>query len=291
MPELPEVETIRRDLGAKIVGRKITDVSFLWPKTLRDTPEKDFRKKVLGRRITSVDRRAKLLVMALSGGENLIFHMKMTGHLLVGPDTEKVDERGNWVNPKAELSDRYNQYVRAVFWLSGGMMMAFSDLRKFGYVKLANQKKLKAILSEYGPEPLSDGYDQKCLEEIFCRGGRAIKKVLIDQASVAGIGNIYADEILFASRVHPEKKAKDLSRAEVERIVKKSCLVIEKAIKLRGTSYSDYRDTAGRKGDFEKELKVYGRAKEKCYHCNRRIRRIVVGGRGTHFCPGCQELK
>ncbi len=291
MPELPEVETIKRDLEAKIVGRKITGVSFLWPKTLKGISEKSFKKRVLGQKIISVKRRAKLLVVALSGGDNLIFHMKMTGHLLIGPETEKVDEEGRWVDPKAEFSDRYNQYVRAVFWLSGGIIMAFSDLRKFGYVKLVDRKGLEAVLSEYGPEPLSNGYGRDCLKEVFCRGGRAVKKVLIDQASIAGIGNIYADEILFASEVHPEKKAKDLSGEEIEKIAKESGLVLEKAIKLRGTSSSDFRDTGGRKGGFEKELKVYGRAGEKCYYCNREIRRIVVGGRGTHFCPGCQELK
>lgn len=289
MPELPEVETIKNDLNSKVVGREIIDVKFLWPKTLKGTSLNNFIKIAIGKKVKSVKRRAKLIIIELDGDYNLVFHMKMSGHLLVEPDTKKVDKKGNWITKEDELSDSFNQYIRAIIWLSGGIIIAFSDLRKFGYVKLLNDDELSIILKEYGPEPFSKEFNENYLENLFSKKKMAIKEVLMNQKNIAGIGNIYADEILFVSNIHPKRPANKINNKEIKNIMKNTKTILARSIKLRGTSTSDFRDTDGKKGGFESKLKVYRRNDEPCYNCNTNIKRIVVGGRGTHYCPRCQK--
>lgn len=288
MPELPEVETIRGDLEKKIIGKKITDFKLLWPKTLRDVGLITFKKRVIGQEIVSVKRRAKIIFVKLENDDNIIFHMKMTGHLLIGPSELKVDDNGKWLERKGSLNDPYNQYIRAIFWLDDGNIVAFSDLRKFGYIKFLASDKLGEILDDYGPEPFSDKFNSGYLFERFNNKSIAIKKALLDQTIIAGIGNIYADEILFTSKIHPETPAKSLTINDLEKIIENTQVILNDSIKLRGTSSSDYRDTDGKKGEFEKMLKVYRRTGQECVSCSSNIKRITVGGRGTHFCPKCQ---
>lgn len=288
MPELPEVETIRSDLEKKIIGKTITDFKLLWPKTLRETELATFIKKVIGQKVVSVNRRAKIIIAQLESGDNIIFHMKMTGHLLIEPSGIKVDENGKWLEKEGSLNDPYNQYIRAIFWLDDGNIIAFSDLRKFGYIKLLATDKLEAALDSYGPEPFSNQFNSNYLLARFKNKSIAIKKALLDQTIIAGIGNIYADEILFMSKIHPETPAKSLTINELGKIIENTQVILDASIKLRGTSSSDYRDTDGKKGEFEKMLKVYRRTGQKCVGCKSNIKRITVGGRGTHFCPKCQ---
>jgi len=292
MPELPEVETITRDLGDKLIGHQITDFVTYWPKMLRGFPEKKFKEIIIGKKIVSVERRAKNIAVKLSGDANLLFHMKMTGHLIYTSDNHKTNDDGKWLKPeKTSFSDPYNQYIRAIFYLDKSKILAFSDLRKFGYIKLLTNKELDKSFNEYGPEPLLKDFTTNYLENIFSRKNVAIKKVIMDQKNIAGIGNIYADEILWDAEIHPEKKASSLTDQEIDNFHKSTIKLLKKAIKMRGTSTSDFRDTNGEKGMFGNELKAYQRTGKKCQKDNGVIERIVVGGRGTHFCPIHQRLE
>lgn len=294
MPELPEVETIKKDLEKNIIGQKISDVNFLWSGILKGISEAEFKQKIIGKEIVAVERRAKNLNIKLNGKDlNLLFHMKMTGHLILTDDSWQVGTDGKWVvkdHTESPLVDPLNQFIRAVFYLSGHEILAFSDLRKFAYIKLLTDEEIKKAFAEYGPEPFSKDFTKEYLAKIFENKNIAIKKVLMDQKAIAGIGNIYADEILWEARVHPLKKAKDLSSKEVAEIYKAILKILKKAVELRGTSTSDFRDTEGKKGKYGDARKVYRRTGEPCPRDGTPIQRISVGGRGTHFCPTDQKL-
>ncbi|MDD3481225.1 MAG: bifunctional DNA-formamidopyrimidine glycosylase/DNA-(apurinic or apyrimidinic site) lyase [Patescibacteria group bacterium] len=291
MPELPEVETIRRDLYDKVRGNKITDFRLLNQKTLKGIPEKEFKKGVTREKIVDIERRAKILVLKLTNDKNILLHMKMTGHLLIEPASKEVDDRGNWVTEEGPLKDSYNQYIRAIFYLSGDKICAFSDLRKFGYIKLVDKQELSQIFKDLGPEPFSREFTKEYLAQIFTGKRVAIKKVLMDQKNIAGIGNIYADEILYRAQVHPLTKADNLNEAEIAAIYQATKGILKEAIKLRGTSTSDFRDTEGEKGKYGMKLAVYKKNGQPCPNDGALIERIVVGGRGTHFCPLEQKEK
>lgn len=294
MPELPEVEIIKSDLKGSIIGKKIEDVNFLWPGILEGTKEADFKKAVIGKVITSVERRAKNLNIKLNGKNlNMLFHMKMTGHLILTDDSWKVDSVGRWIvqeHKESPLVDPLNQFIRVVFNLSNNKILAFSDLRKFAYIKLLSDKELEKTFNEYGPEPLSSEFTLEYLKRALASKKMAIKKALIDQKVIAGIGNIYADEILWEACVHPLKKTKDLSKKEISEIHRASLKILKKAIELRGTSTSDFRDTEGKIGKYGEIRNVYRRTGEPCPRDDTQVKRISVGGRGTHFCPTCQKL-
>jgi formamidopyrimidine-DNA glycosylase len=288
MPELPEVETIKSDLQKNVVGKVITDVNFLWEGILKDMSAADFKKIIIGKKIIAVSRRAKNIYIEVENGIYLLFHMKMTGHLIFTDDCWQVDEKGKWIHQGKKESPMYdplNQYIRMIFSLDGGKILAFSDLRKFAYVKVLDRGGLDSFLTQYGPEPLLDDFTVEYLTKKFCKKGTAIKKVIMDQSVIAGIGNIYADEILWASKIHPLTPANLLTDAEITELHKNIRKILTKAVKLRGTSTSDFRDTEGKKGEFGQMLNVYRRTGLPCPNDGTPIKRIVVGGRGTHFCP------
>lgn len=292
MPELPEVETIKRDLCDLVVGKKITGVDFLWPGIVKGVEPDIFSQYTVGTTILEVGRRAKSLYIKLDNNWFLLFHMKMTGHLIYTDECWKVDNKGKWVHQgdkESPLYDPLNQYIRLIFRLSNGKILAFSDLRKFAFVKLLNGSELDKALGEYGPEPFDKAFSVEYLKKVFSKKNIAIKKVLMDQQIIAGIGNIYADEILWESKVHPLTKASKLTDQEIEKIRGNTIKILEKSIKLRGTSTSDFRDTAGKKGGFGEELNAYRRTNLPCHRDGTPIKRITVGGRGTHFCPTCQK--
>lgn len=292
MPELPEVETITRDLKEKLIGHTITDFFTYWPKMLGGMTENSFKKEILNEKIIGVERRAKNIIIQLSNNKNMLFHMKMTGHLIYTTNNHEVNKEGKWVEPeKTNFSDPYNQCIRLIFYLDKGKILAFSDLRKFGYVKIFNEDDLNKEFKKYGPEPFSKDFNSEYLIKAFKNRNVAIKKVLMDQRIIAGIGNIYADEILWDAEIHPEKKVCYLKESEIENIIKSTKKILQKAIKMRGTSTSDFRDTSGEKGAFGKFLKAYQRTGQKCERDDGVIERIVVGGRGTHYCPVHQILE
>lgn len=289
MPELPEVETIRTDLESEVLGLKFTDVIFLWPGSLKGIPQNKFKKTIVGRKIVAVERRAKNIAIKLEGGYALLMHMKMTGHLLIEDNDLRISPDGKWLDAQGALRDPLNQFIRVIFYLSNGKIMAFSDLRKFGYIKLLTLEQLTRVWQEYGPEPLTSSFNEGVLAGILANKKQAIKKVLMEQKNIAGIGNIYADEILWESRIHPLTPATNITTEQIRLLVSVSKKILQQAVSLRGTSTSDYRDTKGEKGNFEKELRAYRRTGLPCPRCQKPIQRISVGGRGTHFCPTCQK--
>ncbi len=262
MPELPEVETVLRSIAPHVIGQPIMGASFSSPRVMRDDPE-TAAGLLRGRSIRSVERRGKFLVFDL-GGVALTVHLGMTGRLLwngvAGP------------------------YTRARFRLASGELL-YDDVRQFGRIEVC--RGLPVRFDKLGPEPLEIG-GEEFIRRLRARRGR-IKPLLLNQAFLRGIGNIYADESLFRARIHPRAQAQGLSK---KRGVALHCAIQEilrAAIAKGGSSISDYVDGNGEKGWFQMEHCVYGRAGEPCVACGTAIRRIVLGQRGTHYCPKCQR--
>lgn len=306
MPELPEVQTIVDDLNRKVSGRKITGLWFDWPKMLKDPLDqrrdrishshvKVFQKVIVGKKILRVKRRAKNILVYLSGDLLMLIHLKMTGHLLVGKwKVGKKDgkERAIPLEPKEVVEDSYNQYVHVIFYLDNKKMLGFSDVRKFGKIVLGKTEQIENLpeLTNLGPEPLDKSFDIRKLKETLRRGrSKKIKQVLLDPTVIAGIGNIYSDDILWQSRIHPLRKTDSLSEKEVRELYKSIRTILAKAVSLRGTSFSDFRDTSGKEGYYAGYRLVYQREDEPCKRCGTKIQRVVVSGRSAHFCPKCQK--
>ena len=303
MPELPEVQTIVDDLNKKIKGLTITDVWTDWPKYFKRSKGgfDGFRKTVKNKKINKVWRLGKNIIFDLSDGKKMLIHQKMTGHLLVGtwslPARQSLGaggELGTWhVKQKGPLTNKVNGYIHVMFWLSGKKMMALSDLRKFAKVLVADEKDFKNLedAKNIGPDPLKSSFQFKEFKSLIIKKRGVIKKVLMDQNVISGIGNIYADDILFTAKIHPLKKAEKLNDNELKAIFKSAKKILKKAVKLRGISTSDYRDTAGKKGGYGSVRLVYQREGEKCSRsCCGVIKRIKIGSRSTHFCPNCQKI-
>lgn len=270
MPELPEVETIRRDLSSLIVGRKILAVTTDSPKQVKPSLD-EVKKAVLGEKIEDVKRRAKLLLIYLSGGKILAVHLKLTGRLLV---RQKGVPKDNW------------QHVTLI--LSGGKELRFADARKFGWIKLVGKGQIQKLLDEFGPEPL-DGLNSKLFQKILASSGRAVKIVLMDQKKVSGIGNIYACDALNLAKINPKKPARELTGKEAESLFRAVERVLKAGIAYRGASDQYYLDALGHKGAYQEHFLVYNRAGKKCFNCGGEIKKIRLGGRGTYFCSFCQK--
>lgn len=291
MPELPEVQTIVDDLSRKVKGLIITNIWTDWPKQFKRSPGgfETFKKIIKGRKIDKVQRIGKNIIFDLSGGKKMLIHQKMTGHLLIG---KWKMGNGKWIaEEKGFLNEKVNNYIHVMFRLSNGRMMGLSDLRKFAKILVVDQKDFKNLedVKEIGPDPLRPDFTFEKFKNIVSKKRSIIKKVLMDQNVVSGIGNIYADDILFVARVHPLKRVEKLSDKELRAVFDAIKKILKKAIKLRGTSTSDYRDTAGKKGGYGDVRLVYQREGEKCPRGNGIIKRIKIGSRSAHFCPVCQK--
>ena len=273
MPELPEVETIVRQLNARVKGQIVDRVKILSPEILKNINPEDFRLLVEGKKVLKVGRRGKLILIDLSGGLTILIHLKLTGRIL------EFKKKQAWITP----------FTRAIFYFKR-TGFSFDDQRKFGSLRLVDSASKKAILSKLGPEPLEDSFNQ---EEFFFRLGqqsrKKIKPLLMDQRFVAGIGNIYADEILHLAGVRPDRFVFTLTKEEMERVFLGIKQVLSEAVEARGTSLRDYVDFSGKKGEYSYRLKVYRRQGAPCYICGRPIRKIRLGGRSTHFCGYCQK--
>ncbi|MCA9389327.1 MAG: bifunctional DNA-formamidopyrimidine glycosylase/DNA-(apurinic or apyrimidinic site) lyase [Candidatus Magasanikbacteria bacterium] len=270
MPELPEVETIKRQLNERLVNKRIIGVEVIH--SGREFPrEALFIDQLKGRKIIAVKRRAKLLIFYFMDGGVMTAHLKMTGKFLFA-------EKG--YEPK--------KHDHILFYLDDGSIMIWSDVRKFGFVNLLTDEQLEDEIADYGPEPLE--HEIQILADALKRHStRAIKSVLLDQKVIAGIGNIYADESLFRARIHPSTRAHLLTDEQRFFLAKEIQLVLTESIEQKGTSANDYIDTQGERGGFLSLLRVYGRAGEKCVSCKKTtIQKITQAGRGTHFCPKCQ---
>jgi len=291
MPELPEVETTVRDLQKIILGRKIEDVWSDFPKMIkRPKTLGQFKKEIIGRKIQKIWRRGKNILFDLSDNKTLLIHQKLTGHLLYGTWNIK---HGTWKpGKKGPLEEKINAYIHLLFILDNGKMLALSDLRKFAKVELWLSPELveSEEFKNLGPEPLEKSFTFQKFKECLEGERGKIKQVLMDQTVIAGIGNIYSDEILFKARVHPFRETKRLSDEELERIYQAMRKILAKAIEVKGESISDYRTLSGEKGGFDLLRKVYRREGERCSRCGTVIKRAKIGGRSAHYCPQCQKL-
>jgi len=320
MPELPEVETIRRDLAAGLVGRKIVSVDILSPKSASPSGA-IFKSALLRRRITETGRRGKLLIFRLSPisrssssrsssrravYDYLLIHLKMTGQLIYLDGRKKI-AGGHSLSKagRAPLSsglslgesfssavggDLPNKHTRAVLSFSGGGRLFFNDLRKFGYLKLVDQAELNRLLvANYGPEPLTAAFTPAALARVLARKSAKVKALLLDQTLIAGLGNIYVDEALHAAGLRPQRTGASIKPAEIKRLHGAINRIIRRAIKHRGTTFSDYVDSRGRRGNFSRLLLVYGRGGEACRNCGHPLLKTKVAGRGTHYCQYCQK--
>ena len=273
MPEKPEVITVARKLETKLIGRKILDVS-VYHNNMIDYPTVDeFKKNIKNQEIHEITTRGKWIVMTLDG-YYLLFHLRMEGKFFF---RTKEDER--------------NKHEHVIFKLDNEVELRFADVRKFGKVMLIEKDKINNMkpYTELGLEPWDKNLTSSYLKEKYSKKTLPIKSVLLDQSIITGIGNIYADEILFLSRINPLTKAKDLTDKNRKDIIKNTIEVLDKAIEEGGTTIRSYTSEEGVTGMFQNNLFVHQREKEPCRICNSTIIKIKVGGRGTYYCPKCQK--
>ncbi|HET6379605.1 MAG TPA: bifunctional DNA-formamidopyrimidine glycosylase/DNA-(apurinic or apyrimidinic site) lyase [candidate division Zixibacteria bacterium] len=293
MPELPEVETVARDLQRWVTGAEIADAEVLWPRTITSPAPEQFVAEVRGARISSVGRRAKSVLIHLADGRVMTVALRMTGALIVAAPGTPPDP-----------------YARVVFHLADGRQLRYRDVRKFGRIGLweggglrrrwaaARRKRgigerrrvlrVGDVFGRHGPEPLSRSFSAVRLAERLRGRSARLKSLLLDQSFVAGVGNIYADEALWRARLHPLRRADTLTDDEVRRLHRAVRAVLRQGIANRGASFSDYVGLDGEPGANAERLFVYRRTGQPCPRCGRPIQRIVVGQRSTHFCPRCQ---
>ena len=315
MPELPEVETIRLGLQEKLPGQTIADVQIDWQKsfqipsvmlsevetsnrqidpsaTARDDVERAVADCVIGQEVTSLERKGKVLIINLQNDYSLLVHLKMTGQLVL------VEEAGGRLaggHPTGSMRQPLpDNSTRVFFTFASGDRLFFNDQRKFGWIKLVPRAEIvrDPLVQRLGPEPLSKQFTLEGLNKEFKSHARApIKAVILDQSTVSGIGNIYADESLHLAKIHPARLAGTLNAAEAKALHKAIPEIISIAIKAGGTSMANYVNALGGKGDYLEHARVFNRQGQPCYVCGSTIEKIRVAGRGTHFCPKCQELK
>ncbi|MFA5866754.1 MAG: bifunctional DNA-formamidopyrimidine glycosylase/DNA-(apurinic or apyrimidinic site) lyase [Actinomycetota bacterium] len=277
MPELPEVETIKRGLAALITGKKIKGVETDLPKMIRGKTLSEFSASVTGTKITGVNRRGKHLLINLSNGLTIVGHLKMTGQLLV-----------------VKASDPVEKWTHIIIHLSDGRDLRFRDIRQFGYLELYPTAEIGEAgekMPGLGPEPLSRSFTRGVLDwQLKKHPKPKIKSLLLNQSFIAGLGNIYADEVLYYARVRPTRRAGVLTAKEKDRIYAGIKTVLDAAIAKKGTTVRNFVDAEGEPGGYLEHLKVYGRTGEYCPRCDEgKIKRVVVGGRSTHYCPKCQK--
>lgn len=296
MPELPEVETTTRGLKKEIVGYKILDVwTDLNTKDKRkiDTISNRsyfpfFKKEIKNTKIISVERRAKNILINLSGNKTILIHLKMTGHLLYGK-YKFIEKENKWItDEKGPLNDPYNRFVHVVFTLSNKKFLVFSDARKFGKITiLETNTKNNRHLNNLGPEPLDKQFTINNFKlRINKKPKSKIKTVLMDQSIIVGIGNIYSDEILWHAGINPNRKIKNIKEKEFGLIFKAMKILLNKGIDFGGDSMSDYRNIYGLPGKFQMHHMAYRRIGEKCLKkgCIGIIKRETINGRSAHFC-------
>jgi len=289
MPELPEVETIKRGLERKATGKKITAIEIFDKKIAKN---KNLANILIGQKILRIERRGKLLAFLLLNGDYLLVHLKMTGQLVYKEKDnktkkEKIVAGGHSLNNKNDWDDRY-QRVKIVF--ADKSFLAFNDLRRFGYLKIVDKQEKERIWEkDFGIEPLTPNFTFLNFKKLFVKRKTNIKALLMNQKLIAGLGNIYVDEACFCAGILPERKIADIKPEEIKKLFICIPKILAIAIKNRGTTFNSFVDEKGNKGNHVNFLKVYGRAGEKCKKCKTPIKKIKHAGRGTHFCPKCQK--
>lgn len=285
MPELPEVETIRQDLRHKIVGKKIKNL-ILSKKAKLNKSAIFFVDFFVGNHFVEIDRIGKLIIFILPDEENiLLIHLKMTGQLIYKKDNKVIPGGHNDVS----TVDVPNKHTHVQFHFDDGSKVFFNDIRRFGYLSIEPIKKLENIKSKYGIEPLTSNFTWDNFVKIFKNKNTILKALLLNQQIISGLGNIYVDEICFDAEVRPDRKVNTLTVSELKKLFTSTKKIIKKAIENRGTTFNNYVDGDGNKGNFVKYLKVYGRGGEECKKCKTVLQKIKVAGRGTVFCDKCQK--
>lgn len=289
MPELPEVETIRRDLEKKIAKNKIKGIEILADKSVHNRSS-DFLNVLIGNNFKHIERRGKLLMFALGSADKfsyLLVHLKMTGQLIYRHKKQLLAGGHSQTVMNAAVP---NKFTRVIFTFGDGGQLFFNDLRRFGYLKLVSkEEKEKTIKNNFGIEPLTSDFTLEAFEKLFKKRQTNIKALLLNQKLISGIGNIYADEICFCAKILPTRKVNNLSVLEIKKLFKCAEDVLRVAIVNRGTTFNNYVDSDGHTGSHLNFLNVYGRDGEKCKKCKAIILKKKHVGRGTHYCPNCQK--
>jgi formamidopyrimidine-DNA glycosylase len=272
VPELPEVETIRRQIEPELVGRRIESMEVLDERLTRPVPPREVERAVTGRPIESVGRRGKYLMVGLEGGRWLVMHLRMTGNIALR-------------EPRSDV-----RFLRAVIRLEGGKTLLFTDARRFGTAVVLDDAEVDAYMAaRAGVEPLSERLTAERICELATGRRAPLKSFLMVQDGIAGIGNIYADEALWRARLHPLSPAGSMRLEHCERLREGIVGALEAGLDNGGASIDDYRDARGAEGTMQDEFCVHSREGQPCPRCGTEIRRIVLGGRSTYFCPGCQQ--
>lgn len=274
MPELPEVETIKKTLQRMIIGKTIAHVTVLWPKIIKLPDDVAlFRIRLAGQTFQGVERRGKFLKLILDD-DVLVSHLRMEGRYAVSTQGAP-----------------YDKHTHVMFALMDGSELRYRDVRKFGtmHVFAKGEEERHLPLSHLGPEPLGPKFTQAYMDRVFAKTTRTIKAVLLDQTIVAGLGNIYVDESLFRARLHPERFARGLDTVEIRRLHRAIRKVLREAVTQGGTTVRTYLNGDGEMGMFQQSLFVYGKEGKPCKVCGTELEKRLVAGRGTHFCPTCQR--
>lgn len=281
MPELPEVETIRRGLKRKIKNKQIKDIVINVNKIVKKPYLGEFITKIKGKKIKEVDRRGKYIIIHLDSEDKLIVHLGMTG-LLIYPYDNKITEK--------EINPKHNHLI---FTFTDNTQLVFNDVRRFGKIFLVSSIDEVESITKLGVEPLEDYFTEEAFIQILNKKRKGkIKPFLMNQKFITGLGNIYANEVLYRSNIHPLRLISSLNKKEVRNLYQQIKLVLSEAVKFRGSTVADeaYRDTNGEKGKFVKKLQVYARKGEPCIKCGHSIEVVRIEGRSSFICPQCQKL-
>ena len=289
MPELPEVEVVKRTLEKKILNLIIEKVNIN-DGNLRYKVNKEEISKLKGKRFKKIKRRSKFLIFEFNKNFVMLVHLGMTGKFFFVDKKEKKFKTSFYYNLNKLTDQKHN---RVVFYLQNKEKLIYNDVRKFGFIKLYDSDKLKKIshLKYLGPEPLEEKWNSKYFKKYILNRKRSVKNILMDQKFISGLGNIYVNEILFQSKVRPERKVSKLNDDEINKIVNYSKKILRRSIKLGGSTIKDFSSDNGKKGIFQQHFKVYGRNGEKCSNtdCNNSIIRTVISNRASFFCKSCQK--
>lgn len=287
MPELPEVETVRIQLQHALLGKTINGVEVFHDKTVAHNEA--IEEQLVGKTIAAVERIGKLLIFSFVAEADLFLlaHLKMTGQFLV-VDEAGVTGGGHTLST-ADVSELPGRHTRVAFYFTDHSTLYFNDMRLFGYCKVVNLEAMQAARTKFGPEPIADTFSIDWFVDTVRKRKAPIKAVLLDQSYIAGLGNIYVDEVLFRAGVHPTRKANSLTKKEAALVGEAARAVLEEAIAVGGTTFQHFVDTGGNNGNFTDYLQVFGRQGAACTVCGTTILKSRVAGRGTHYCPQCQR--
>ena len=289
MPELPEVEVVKRSLQTKLLNLVINKVKII-DSSLRYKVNKYQILKLTGSKIKKIERRSKYLIFWTDNDLIILTHLGMTGKFFFIDKSKKKFKTSFYYSLQESKDKKYNKIV---FFLQNNQKLIYNDVRKFGFIKVYDKKNYDKIshLKKLGPEPLEKSYNFQYLKNYIIRRKRTIKEILMDQKCVSGLGNIYVNEILFSSGIDPSRKVEKINDFELNQIIKNTKKILKNSIKLGGSSIKDFSSDDGKKGIFQQHFKVYGKNNELCSNsdCNKRVIKIIISNRSTFFCKKCQK--